>query len=323
MDVKDRKILFELDKNSRASATQIAKKTNLSKDVVNYRIKRLKQRDVINKYLTVFDTAKLGYTTYKFFLKLQNTSPRREKEIITSLVNHPNTQFVVATQGAYDVILNILASSPTELSNILEDIHHVFGKDIAEQEMMIMVKTDFFYRDYLIQNTSHEIRKSISFGSTPQSVNLDKKNTSIISLLARNARMPVIEIAQRCGISSDTVIQRIKKLEKAQIISHYVMFPNAELAGFHFFKLLFRLSSHTSAQERRFFEYCKQHPNIWWVSKSIGLADMEINIDVESQEKLKLILNDIKGKFHTIIKDTTTIQVTKTYKFNLYPMGKT
>src|SRR3989344_1947920 len=139
LDHKDRKILYELDKNSRVSASHVAKTTRLSKDVINYRIKKLLELGVINKFLTIFDTAKLGYTTYKFFIKLHNTSPQKEKDIITKLVAHPHTQFVITTQGAYDLIINILASSPDELNRILEEINLLCGQHIAQRDMLIMV----------------------------------------------------------------------------------------------------------------------------------------------------------------------------------------
>ena len=44
IDVKDRKILYELDTNSRQSIPQISKKVNLHKNAVHYRIKRLENK---------------------------------------------------------------------------------------------------------------------------------------------------------------------------------------------------------------------------------------------------------------------------------------
>ena len=41
LDLKDRKILYELDINSRQSNSEIAKKTGLSKQVIGLRIKKL------------------------------------------------------------------------------------------------------------------------------------------------------------------------------------------------------------------------------------------------------------------------------------------
>ena len=47
IDLKDRKILNQLDINSRQSLSQIGKKVGLPKNVVAYRIKRLEEKKII------------------------------------------------------------------------------------------------------------------------------------------------------------------------------------------------------------------------------------------------------------------------------------
>lgn len=321
LDKKDKEILYELDKNSRITSSRIAKKLKLSKDIVQYRIKKMQQLGVIHKFLTILDTAKLGYTTYKFLIKLQNISPRKEKQMIKYLVNHKHTQYVVTTQGIYDIIINVLASSPDELTNVLNEINQHYGKYIAQKDMLIMVKTFFFYRDYLVDKSSHELRKNVFFGSKPGSIELDEINRKMVRLLGKNARISLIDMAKQVELSSDTVLKRLKKLEQNQIIQNYVMIPNTEKIGYLFYKVLLKFNNNESS-EQTFFQFCKEHKHIWWWSKSIGIADAEINIDVESEEEFKKILNDIKMRFHTVIRELTPIKITQTYKFNLYPMDK-
>ena len=48
LDLKDRKILYELDMNSRKSNTEIAKKVGLSKQVVGFRIKKLIDEKIVS-----------------------------------------------------------------------------------------------------------------------------------------------------------------------------------------------------------------------------------------------------------------------------------
>ena len=55
LDLKERKILYELDNNSRQSFTKIGKKVGLHKNVVAYRIKRMKKIGVIRFFYTVID----------------------------------------------------------------------------------------------------------------------------------------------------------------------------------------------------------------------------------------------------------------------------
>jgi len=51
IDLKDRKILYELDLNARQSLNEIGKKVGLNKDSVAYRIKRMEDEGIIKKLL--------------------------------------------------------------------------------------------------------------------------------------------------------------------------------------------------------------------------------------------------------------------------------
>ena len=63
----DRKILYELDKNSRELSSKIAKKLNTSRQTIEYRIKNLSKRGIIESFNTAINTYKIGYKLYKFY----------------------------------------------------------------------------------------------------------------------------------------------------------------------------------------------------------------------------------------------------------------
>ena len=58
LDLKDRKILYELDLDSRQLFRAIGKKVGLSKDVVNSRVKKMHGRGIIKGYYAVVYFAK-------------------------------------------------------------------------------------------------------------------------------------------------------------------------------------------------------------------------------------------------------------------------
>ncbi len=68
LDLKDRKLLYELDCNSRQTIQQLAKKIGLSKDAVNYRINKLIRNGIIKSFNAVIDTGKLGFISFRLFL---------------------------------------------------------------------------------------------------------------------------------------------------------------------------------------------------------------------------------------------------------------
>ena len=92
IDLKDRKILFELDHNARISISEISKKIKLTKGGVVYRLKNLEESGVIKNYYTVIDTFKIGYICLRFLIKLQyatiKTKETRGSGLGLTIANH-------------------------------------------------------------------------------------------------------------------------------------------------------------------------------------------------------------------------------------------
>jgi len=321
LDMKDRKILYELDKNSRQSASKIAKKVGLSVDGTNYRIKQLIKKNAIFKFMTLLDTAKLGLTTYKVFYRFQNTTLHKEKEIIDYLIAHPNTQLITSTWGMFDLNINVISRNTEELNKILSEFNLRYGKFFAEKLVNILVESNFFFRDYLTDEKQSMIRKPMFFGSVPATTEVDDYNKKILTLLAEDARISSVNIAKIVGLSADAIIQRVKKLEKSGVIQNYVLFPNSEEIGYTWYYVLFLFRDITVEDEKKFFNFCRIHPNIWCYNKMIGTWDVIINVDVKDDNELKDILMQIKNDFSRILKEYNLLKITKTYKFNQYPLG--
>lgn len=320
LNVKDRKILYELDKNARQPASKIAKHVGLSVDGVNYRIKQLLKNKAIFKFMTILDTSKIGLTAYKVFYRFQNTTVQKEEEIINYLIAHKNTQYVTSTEGLFDLNINFLVSNVNELNDILTDINRLHGQFIAERQVNIIVEASFFFRDYLVDKTHSELRKPMSFGSESKEVKIDDNDFIILSELSKDGRMHAVDIAKKTGLSSDAVIQRIRKLEEHGVIQNYVIYPNSSVIGYKSYFILFKFRDLSLEDEKRFFTYCRLQPNIWFYAKLIGEWDCVVDLEVENDDNFKKILTEFKKDFSKIIKEYNIFRFTKTHKFNQYSM---
>ncbi|MCR4335813.1 MAG: Lrp/AsnC family transcriptional regulator, partial [archaeon] len=72
LDLLDRKILYELDIDSRQPLAELAKKVGKSRNVVEYRINKLQKDGVIKNFVTLLDAGRLGLTIWNVYLELQN-----------------------------------------------------------------------------------------------------------------------------------------------------------------------------------------------------------------------------------------------------------
>ena len=321
LDVKDKKILFELDYNARQSFSEIGKKVGLGKQVVAYRINQMLKAGVIQKFLTIIDTAKLGYTNHKIFLRLQNINRQKEKEIIGYLLNHPYVQWYASADGNYDMLFNLLAKDSLQLDGHLNELDKRFGQYIAEREVTIMLYAQFFYRDYLIDKYPKDVsRKKIFFGSVPAQIDIDEINRKILKNLANYSRTPTVEIAKQCGVSADAVASRIKKLENAGIIQNYMLvLDNAVLGQMHY-KVVLSLNSLSMGRANALDGFCNLHPNVYFTNRLIGPWQFEINLEVKDANEFRDFMLQLKENFSDIIRSYLVFSLYKVHKFDFYPM---
>lgn len=61
---------------------------------------------------------------------------------------------------------------------------------------------------------------------------LDEKDRVIISMLLKNARVPITEIARKLGITDVAVKKRLEKLEKEGVILEYTIKVNPSKLGY-------------------------------------------------------------------------------------------
>jgi len=122
LDLKDRKILYELDLDSRQSFSQLGKKVGLHKDVVAYRVKKLQEKGIIKDFSTEINGYKLGYSEVKFYLTYQNVTPEIKQEIIDYLVKNPYTDAVHSSEGQYDLVVISIVENIAKFHNIWSNI---------------------------------------------------------------------------------------------------------------------------------------------------------------------------------------------------------
>ena len=132
IDLLDKKILFELDKNARIPTTQLAKKLNISRETCKYRIANLVKNNVIAKFSTIINPNKLGYKMYKIHLQLTNIGEEREK-FYDYLSKHTYVYWMGICNGSWDLILTMFVHDANHLYAIINEINYKFRHIIARK----------------------------------------------------------------------------------------------------------------------------------------------------------------------------------------------
>jgi Lrp/AsnC family transcriptional regulator for asnA, asnC and gidA len=315
LNLKDRKILYQLDLNARQSFSKIGKKARLSKEVVNYRITRLEKLGIIQGYYTLINMSKLGYFVNRFFLKLKNTSPEKEHEIIDFFVKHPKYWWVDSIDGFRDLGVASWEKTLADCYKRREELMNKFKECIKEAEHSIYTGFYIYKRAYLLNKSKKEtplidyIQKEIR--------DYDELDLKILRIIANNARIPIIEIAEKLHTTLTIVNYRIKKMVKNRIIEGFRPKIGLSKIGYYWYKIEFSLSNISKKQE--ILDYCAQHPNIVYAYESTGQPDLEIELEVENYEKFREVLNDLRTKFKDSIESYQHLLWFKEHKILFFP----
>jgi DNA-binding Lrp family transcriptional regulator len=154
-----------------------------------------------------------------------------------------------------------------------------------------------------------------------EKVKLDRKDRKILEILNTNARSSVAEISRKTGIQRDSVLYRIKKMEKQKVIRYYHTLLNPSVIGYPIYSFVnIILSNITSEKEKSFVAYLKTHPNIVYAAKTTGKWDFTICIVAKNLSHFDEILSETRRKFSGIIKDYESSSIIQEYKFD-YMVG--
>jgi len=317
LDLKNRKILYELDANSRQSYHKLAKKVGLSKDSIIYRINKLQEIGIIKKFHTVIDVGKLGFISFRLYLKLKSVNKKKEKEIINFLKEKKQITWLVSIEGEYDLGAWILAKSVKEMNSLWKNLLKKYGNFIEKRNLTIFTKVSYFPRVYILDKKKNN--EEYVFITEPSEIKLDKLDLEILKLMTGNSRIPVLELANKLKITPKTVSSRIKLLEKKKVIIGYRTMFDLEKLNEQYFKLLIRTKNMTEEKEAKFRQFIKQHPIIIYDNEVLGGEDFEIEIQVESLKQLREFTNEIKENFSDIIKEYKTLLFYKEHKYLFFP----
>ncbi len=323
LDLKDKKILYELDQNCRQTDSQIAKKVKLSRDSVRYRINKLVEEEYINYFMVVLNSMKLGYKWYRTFFRFQNLTLKKEEEMLSWLKKR--VSWITKIEGVWGLNTGIFCKTVYDYRDFINSFLTKYGNYIEDYRVATITTMWLYNRNYLLDNkTQNPIFGIMGYspGEDYSFQEIDKIDYKILQVLLKNARMNVVNIAKKINSTEMIVKYRIKKLQEKGIVLGFRPFLNMKKLGYLYFKVHFSLYNLSAEKKEKIFSFIHSHANTVNTTELVGGADLEIEFQVRNNEELYSYIKEIRSKFGEIIKDYEFMQYTDELKFTYLPEMK-
>ncbi|MEK6855838.1 MAG: Lrp/AsnC family transcriptional regulator [Nanoarchaeota archaeon] len=316
MDKKDQKILAELVLNSRIPFNQLAKKVGVSKEVVAYRIKRLVENKIIDRFNAIVNIEKLGFNRNGCWIQFKGVDSTQERKLFNYLKNHKFITYAGIVVGKWNVALDIISKDKYHLKKIIEEIISEIGPNLG---------------DYGITNNTTESEifptKVLGFSSEFKSIEskekakIDNKDKFILKKLVENSKIEYVELASILNLSANAVKYRIKRLENIGVISSYTISINFDKLGLELYAIQIKLNSVLNEQKLK--NFLRNHPKISFFYKYLGHQNWDIDIGVyaKNSSDLRNVILDIRNELGTMIKIEDIFSNVEILKPDVAPEG--
>src|SRR3989338_7636018 len=299
LDITDRKILAELDKDCRMPNSILAKKVHKSREAVKYRIQQMQKNGIIQNFITSIDPNKLGYYMFKVYLKLENIPDEREK-FFDELKHNKDIYWYGVSDGVFDVVFAILSKSTIEYFEKINVLLSKWDYLVVSKVLGTMVDTRQYNKKFFTNDRNGQF---VIFGGDTVKNEIDELDYKILNILANEARIPLTELARRVKSTIEIIRGRIKKLEEKQIILNYRIAVDFNKLGLEFFKAIIYFRKLSKQDEQSLFEWMRTHPNSLYYIRSLAPWEAEFEFAVESYQQFNTIINEIRKKFHSVIRN--------------------
>jgi len=318
IDLKDQKILYQLDIDSRKSFRSIGKIVGLSKDIVASRVRKLTEKGIIKNFYTVINPLKIGFISVRFTILLQNTTPEIEDEIINYFVKNKYSAWVASAKGRFDLSVIMWIKDMSEFRIFWRKTLHRYRDFFQREVFSIFFQTTSYHQSFLLED-SYDIkdREQCFITGIEKKVEIDDIDFQILKSLSENARISSVELGNKLNLSAMTISNRIKKLKDSNIIKGFRVNIDFSKLGYKYYKVDINIRKFNS--RNKIISYVELNPYLVYLDETAGSSDLELSFIVKNENHFHEIMKDVIKKFPDTILNYQYYYVNKSHKLLFLP----
>ncbi len=314
LDAKDLAILQAVDFDCRRGLSEIARLVRISKSAVSQRIARLEKEGLIEGYYAVIDSSRLGYLSFRVYLKFYKASPKKEAELASFLFREKKIWWIGKIQGKWDLGFVIWAKNLSDFRDFWSKFLLSFRQNIANHCVCPYASLRNFSISFSQKAAPSREAGVVGEG---KSVELDEVDRRLLKIVSTNARDSIVALAKKSGLTPAIVNYRLKQLVKIGVIQRFRAKVNVAKIGYSLYKLEFYLDDVSRLGEMNAF--AGSLPSLAYVDETIGGADFEPDFYLKSEQELEGVLDKFKARFFSTIRQIDYIVYSKELKYAYFP----
>lgn len=313
----DIKLLNYLYHNGTEPATKIAKATNLSREQVEYKMKKYFSEGIIKQFFTIFDYTKLGHNlVVGLLLKIRSN---KTQELMEKLKENKNIISSGEIFGDYDFYFDLVFRDEKELNEFVSNLFEE-NKDIiydylilksffVELYPMKFLGTDFSEEPYTITELEQSKKKS----------EIDDKDKIILKMISQDARVKIVDVAYKVKLTPEAILYRLRKLEKEKIILGSRMLFDMNKLGYYLADILLDINNFSIKTQEKIKKFARKNKYINNILFLVNKPNCLLQVIFKSQTELQETIKEIKKLFEDESVKMKILFLTQEEKINPLP----
>lgn len=326
LDLLDAKLIYLLGKNSRLSHSSLAKAIRTSREVINFRLNRLKDSGFFLGTTANVNYNLLGFHHIEILIKIRGASEQKLEQLEKFMVEHRAFTNVNKTFGRWDYLIRARAKDMYEITELLDEISTDFREVIDMESFLILEEHGpgwgMVLPDSLkaLKIPKDRIAFTHCFDPEPKTniLSIDEVDKKILSTLSEDARINILHISKEAGINYQTAVRRISRMVKNGAIQSFDMKGRVQELGLSRRGVLLKLSNIRKNNKRAnaFFNSMKECSRFW---RFTGPMHYQLNVNVKTTEEFEDVLKRIRTHFGEDLLDIESVDVLKEIKRSGFP----
>ncbi len=300
MDKKDLKTLYELSEGARESRNVLARRVGISREVLDYRVKKLEKEGVITGFQARINISNFVYGGYILLIQSLDLTKENEEKVLKKIEKNGNTQYIGRVGGGYDFIIGFTVKDISGLSEYVSFINSVFSHNKSKLTFLTMVKElkDSFKNIFLETEQKNDL---VSMPEIKEKIEIDSIDKKILQHLGKDCTVPSWDIAEKSKISEVAIRKRIKKLVDKKIILGFRTMINLTKLGYEPNFIFLKMNIKDKETEDSLIDFFQKNRKITYITKLIGEQDYVITVLSKSNLELNDFIKKLRNKFKGII----------------------